>query len=45
VFQSGAYALSASPVQFLSRPAPAEVLLSDGTARLIRQRETEEDRP
>jgi diaminopimelate decarboxylase len=34
VFQSGAYALSASPVRFLSRPLPAEVLVSDGTIRI-----------
>jgi hypothetical protein len=45
VFQSGAYALSASPVRFLSRPAPAEVLVADGAVRLIRRRETEEERP
>ena len=45
VFQSGAYALSASPVGFLSRPAPAEVLVADGTTRLIRQREPDDDRP
>jgi diaminopimelate decarboxylase len=44
VFQSGAYALSASPVRFLSRPAAAEVLVAGGAARLIRQRETDEDR-
>jgi diaminopimelate decarboxylase len=45
VFQSGAYALSASPVEFLSRPSPAEVLVSGGAARLIRRRERDEDRP
>ncbi len=45
VFQSGAYALSASPAGFLSHPAPAEVLVSDGAVRLIRQREPEDDRP
>lgn len=39
VMQSGAYGLSASPVNFLSHPAPAEVLVDDGTARLIRKRE------
>jgi diaminopimelate decarboxylase len=44
VFQSGAYALSASPVRFLSRPAPAEVLVSNGAARLISARETDEAR-
>jgi diaminopimelate decarboxylase len=40
VFQSGAYALSASPLRFLSHPAPAEVLVADGTARLIGRRDT-----
>jgi len=45
VFQSGAYALSASPVRFLSRPAPAEVLVAGGATRVIRQREIEEERP
>jgi diaminopimelate decarboxylase len=44
VFQSGAYALSASPVRFLSRPAPAEVLVAGGQARLISRAETDEDR-
>lgn len=38
VFQSGAYALTASPVHFLSHPAPAEVLVQDGQDRLIRRR-------
>ncbi|MDX2165626.1 MAG: type III PLP-dependent enzyme [Deltaproteobacteria bacterium] len=36
VFQSGAYALSASPLEFLSRASPAEVLVADGQARIIR---------
>ena len=27
VFQSGAYGLTASPIQFLSHPAPVEVLV------------------
>lgn len=44
VFQSGAYALSASPLRFLSRPAPAEVLVSDGAAQLISAPEKDEDR-
>ena len=30
IFQSGAYALSASPLEFLSRPSPAEVLVAGG---------------
>jgi diaminopimelate decarboxylase len=39
IFQSGAYGLTASPVDFLSHPAPAEVLVQDGAARLIRPRD------
>lgn len=38
VFQSGAYGLTASPVNFLSHPSPAEVLVEHGTAQLIRAR-------
>jgi diaminopimelate decarboxylase len=38
VLQSGAYGLTASPVGFLSHPMPAEVLLEEGTPRLIRER-------
>ncbi len=38
VLQSGAYARSASPMGFLSHPAPPEVLVADGEARLIRRR-------
>jgi diaminopimelate decarboxylase len=38
VFQSGAYARSASPLGFLSHPAPAEVLVLNGNHCLIRQR-------
>jgi diaminopimelate decarboxylase len=36
ILQSGAYGLTASPVGFLSHPMPAEVLVRDGTATLIR---------
>jgi diaminopimelate decarboxylase len=36
VLQSGAYGLSSSPVGFLSQPTPAEVLVRDGSATLIR---------
>ena len=43
VFQSGAYARAASPLGFLSHRAPAEVLVGDGTATLIRRRSTDED--
>lgn len=37
VFQSGAYARSASPLGFLSHPAPAEVWVASGRDRLIRR--------
>src|SRR5262249_53343980 len=43
VFQSGAYARAASPLGFLSHPAPPEVLVDAGTARLIRRRGTDRD--
>jgi diaminopimelate decarboxylase len=43
VFQSGAYARSASPTGFLSRPAPAEVFVEQGHARLIRPHGRDED--
>jgi len=43
VFQSGAYARTASPLGFLSHPTPAEVLVENGKARLIRRRGTYED--
>jgi diaminopimelate decarboxylase len=39
IFQSGAYALSASPVNFLSHPTPAEILVGHGTATLIGPRD------
>jgi diaminopimelate decarboxylase len=38
VFQSGAYARSASPLGFLSHPAPPEVWVDRGLHRLIRRR-------
>jgi diaminopimelate decarboxylase len=38
IFQSGAYARAASPLGFLSHPAPPEVLVDAGRARLIRRR-------
>jgi diaminopimelate decarboxylase len=34
VFQSGAYGLSASPIGFLSHPAPAEICVTDGKVLL-----------
>jgi len=43
VFQSGAYARTASPLGFLSYSTPAEVLVEDGELRLIRRRGTYED--
>ncbi len=38
VFQSGAYGRSASPLGFLSHPAPPEVLIRDGQTELICRR-------
>jgi diaminopimelate decarboxylase len=38
IFQSGAYALTASPVDFLSHPFPAEVFVQDGRVEVIRAR-------
>jgi diaminopimelate decarboxylase len=38
VLQSGAYGLTASPLGFLSHPAPAEVLVDAGGYRLVRER-------
>jgi diaminopimelate decarboxylase len=43
IFQSGAYARSASPMGFLSHPAPPEVLVADEEARLIRRRGSVQD--
>jgi diaminopimelate decarboxylase len=43
VFQSGAYARSASPLGFLSHPSPAEVYVRDGDAQMSRQRGCKED--
>jgi diaminopimelate decarboxylase len=43
VFQSGAYARTASPLGFLSYPSPAEVLVEGGRAALIRRRGTVDD--
>jgi diaminopimelate decarboxylase len=43
VFQSGAYARTASPLGFLSHPTPAEVLIRNGQADLIRRRGTHDD--
>lgn len=38
IFQSGAYARSASPLGFLSHPTPPEVWVEEGRDRLIRRR-------
>jgi diaminopimelate decarboxylase len=43
VFQSGAYARSASPLGFLSHPAPPEVWIHEGRHRLIRRRGQPDD--
>jgi diaminopimelate decarboxylase len=43
VFQSGAYARTASPLGFLSHPAPPEVWVEEGRAYSIRRRGTYED--
>jgi diaminopimelate decarboxylase len=43
VGQSGAYGPSASPTLFLSHGHPAEVLLLDGTAHLVRERDSTDD--
>lgn len=42
-FQSGAYARSASPLSFLSRPEPPEVFVQDGHAWLVRRSTGEAD--
>ncbi len=38
IFQSGAYGRSASPVGFLSHPAPAEIMVGGGLATVIANR-------
>jgi diaminopimelate decarboxylase len=43
ILQSGAYARSASPVGFLSHPAPPEILVTNGKHELIRRRGTYRD--
>ncbi|TDD20270.1 type III PLP-dependent enzyme [Nonomuraea diastatica] len=43
VFNSGAYGPSASPVLFLSHGHPAEVLVVDGAAHLVRDRDSVND--
>lgn len=43
VFQSGAYARAASPLGFLSRQSPPEVLVVNGCDRVVRRRGSDED--
>ncbi|WP_337034924.1 diaminopimelate decarboxylase [Paenibacillus illinoisensis] len=43
VFHSGAYGPTASPTHFLSHGSPAEVLVIDGEAHLIRERDIPQD--
>jgi diaminopimelate decarboxylase len=43
IFQSGAYARSASPLNFLSHPTPPEVWVENGRDSLIRRRGRVED--
>ena len=43
VFQSGAYARTASPLGFLSHPTPPEVLIRNRQTTLIRRRGTRDD--
>jgi diaminopimelate decarboxylase len=43
VLNTGAYGLSFSPLLFLGHPSPAEVLVEDGVARIVRARGTPED--
>ena len=38
IFQSGAYGLTASPINFLSHPTPVEVLVGEGKCELITPR-------
>lgn len=40
MLSTGAYGLSYSPTAFLSHPTPAEVLVENGTARIVRARGT-----
>ncbi|MFD7659356.1 phosphopantetheine-binding protein [Actinosynnema sp. NPDC059797] len=43
VERSGAYGPTASPVQFLSHGYPAEVVVREGAAHLVRRRDTADD--
>jgi diaminopimelate decarboxylase len=38
ILQSGAYALTASPINFLSHPKPAEIMIRDGSHEVITPR-------
>jgi diaminopimelate decarboxylase len=43
IFMSGAYARASSPLGFLSHESPAEVIIEDGTPRLVRRRGSASD--
>ncbi|MBT8363749.1 MAG: diaminopimelate decarboxylase [Deltaproteobacteria bacterium] len=43
IFQSGAYARTASPLGFLSHPTPPEIWVEEGQAHLIRRRGKNKD--
>jgi len=43
VLAAGAYGLTCSPTGFLSHATPAEVLVENGEARVIRARGTDQD--
>ena len=43
IFQSGAYARTSSPLQFLMHPTPPEVWIFEGADELIRRRSTFDD--
>lgn len=45
IFQSGAYALTASPMDFLGHPTPPEILVDSGRDFLIRRRGAEAQEP
>src|SRR5262249_2283287 len=43
IFQSGAYARSASPLGFLSHPTPPEIWVEDGVSYVVRSRGSYDD--
>jgi len=44
VFQSGAYARTASPLEFLSHRTPAEILVTNGRSEIVRRPRLPDDR-